>query len=273
MAEAIREISVARGYDVRDYALVVFGGAGGQHACGVARRLGIETVVFHPLAGVLSAYGIGLSDVTFHGEREVRGARVRPSTAPDLGRSSPSSRPRPAPDRGRTRRRRTSRGPASRPPLRRNGDRTHAARRERRGARDPVRPRAAARIRTRSPSSHPIEPPAARVEVGRHRELPRHASRRARKARSERPSSTRGCSSATAGSSRYRFTNAVRFPRAPRSPDPRWSPTRRLNRDRAGFGLVTEPNGLLVLRAGEAAAALAEPSEAGASRPRDARDR
>ena len=84
MAEAIREISVARGYDVRDYALVVFGGAGGQHACGVARRLGIETVVFHPLAGVLSAYGIGLSDVTFHGEREVRGARVRPSSATDL---------------------------------------------------------------------------------------------------------------------------------------------------------------------------------------------
>jgi 5-oxoprolinase (ATP-hydrolysing) len=62
----------------------VFGGAGGQHACGVARRLGIETVVFHPLAGVLSAYGIGLSDVTFHGEREVRGVRVRPSTPTSL---------------------------------------------------------------------------------------------------------------------------------------------------------------------------------------------
>lgn len=84
MAEAIREISVARGYDVRDYALVVFGGAGGQHACGVARRLGIETIVFHPLAGVLSAYGIGLSDLTYHGEREVRGCRVRPATPTDL---------------------------------------------------------------------------------------------------------------------------------------------------------------------------------------------
>ncbi|HEV8244826.1 MAG TPA: hydantoinase B/oxoprolinase family protein, partial [Polyangiaceae bacterium] len=73
MAEAIREISVAKGYDVRDYALVVFGGAGGQHACSIARRLGIKTILFHPLAGVLSAYGIGLSEVTYHGEREVRG--------------------------------------------------------------------------------------------------------------------------------------------------------------------------------------------------------
>jgi 5-oxoprolinase (ATP-hydrolysing) len=72
MAEAIREVSVARGYDVRDYALAVFGGAGGQHACGVARRLGISTILFHPLAGVLSAYGIGLADVTWHGARELR---------------------------------------------------------------------------------------------------------------------------------------------------------------------------------------------------------
>ncbi len=67
MAEAIRQVSVARGYDVRDYALFVFGGAGGQHACALARALGIRTVLFHPLAGVLSAYGMGLADVAWHG--------------------------------------------------------------------------------------------------------------------------------------------------------------------------------------------------------------
>lgn len=66
MAEAIRKISIARGHDVREHALVVFGGAGGQHACALARRLGMRTVVLHPWAGVLSAYGMGLADVTWH---------------------------------------------------------------------------------------------------------------------------------------------------------------------------------------------------------------
>ncbi len=71
MAEAIRQVSVARGYDVRDYALVVFGGAGGQHACALAKRLGIRRILFHPYAGVLSAYGMGLADVSWHGERDL----------------------------------------------------------------------------------------------------------------------------------------------------------------------------------------------------------
>jgi 5-oxoprolinase (ATP-hydrolysing) len=71
MAEAIRRVSVARGYDVRDYALVVVGGAGGQHACPIARRLGVRRILFHPLAGVLSAYGMGLADVSWHGESDV----------------------------------------------------------------------------------------------------------------------------------------------------------------------------------------------------------
>ncbi|MEE4153487.1 MAG: hydantoinase B/oxoprolinase family protein [Erythrobacter sp.] len=61
MANAIRKISVARGHDVTGYALACFGGAGGQHACRVADELGIETVLVHPLAGMLSAYGIGLA--------------------------------------------------------------------------------------------------------------------------------------------------------------------------------------------------------------------
>ncbi|MBV7266355.1 hydantoinase B/oxoprolinase family protein [Erythrobacter ani] len=61
MAQAIKKISVARGYDVKDYALNCFGGAGGQHACLVAERLGIGTILIHPFAGVLSAYGMGLA--------------------------------------------------------------------------------------------------------------------------------------------------------------------------------------------------------------------
>jgi 5-oxoprolinase (ATP-hydrolysing) len=63
MANAIRKISTARGHDVTRYALACFGGAGGQHACRVADTLGIETVLVHPLAGMLSAYGIGLAPV------------------------------------------------------------------------------------------------------------------------------------------------------------------------------------------------------------------
>ena len=62
MANAIKKISVARGYDVTRYALQCFGGAGGQHACLVADALGMTRVLVHPLAGVLSAYGMGLAD-------------------------------------------------------------------------------------------------------------------------------------------------------------------------------------------------------------------
>ena len=62
MANAIKKISVQRGYDVSNYALSCFGGAGGQHACLVADRLGIKKIHLHPYAGVLSAYGIGLAE-------------------------------------------------------------------------------------------------------------------------------------------------------------------------------------------------------------------
>ena len=64
MANAIKKISVARGYDVTRYTLQCFGGAGGQHACLVADALAMERVYIHPLAGVLSAYGMGLADQT-----------------------------------------------------------------------------------------------------------------------------------------------------------------------------------------------------------------
>jgi 5-oxoprolinase (ATP-hydrolysing) len=63
MANAIKKISVQRGYDVTRYALNCFGGAGGQHACLVADALGMENVLIHPLSSLLSAYGMGLADI------------------------------------------------------------------------------------------------------------------------------------------------------------------------------------------------------------------
>jgi 5-oxoprolinase (ATP-hydrolysing) len=71
MANAIKKISVARGYDVTLYTLQCFGGAGGQHACLVADALGMTQVLVHPLAGVLSAYGMGLADQSVMRERGV----------------------------------------------------------------------------------------------------------------------------------------------------------------------------------------------------------
>jgi 5-oxoprolinase (ATP-hydrolysing) len=71
MANAIKKISVARGYDVTRYTLQCFGGAGGQHACLVADALGMTRVYVHPLAGVLSAYGMGLADQSVIREQAV----------------------------------------------------------------------------------------------------------------------------------------------------------------------------------------------------------
>jgi 5-oxoprolinase (ATP-hydrolysing) len=73
MANAIKQISIARGHDVTRYTLQCFGGAGGQHACLVADALGIGTVMIHPLAGVLSAYGMGLADMVELRQRSVAG--------------------------------------------------------------------------------------------------------------------------------------------------------------------------------------------------------
>jgi 5-oxoprolinase (ATP-hydrolysing) len=71
MANAIKEISVQRGYDVTEYALSCFGGAGGQHACLVADALGMTKIVMHPFAGILSAYGMGLAAIQTIRERAV----------------------------------------------------------------------------------------------------------------------------------------------------------------------------------------------------------
>ncbi|MGZ8305419.1 MAG: hydantoinase B/oxoprolinase family protein [Allosphingosinicella sp.] len=73
MASAIKRISIARGHDVTRYTLQCFGGAGGQHACLVADALGMERVMIHPLAGVLSAYGMGLADRVELRQRSVGG--------------------------------------------------------------------------------------------------------------------------------------------------------------------------------------------------------
>jgi 5-oxoprolinase (ATP-hydrolysing) len=76
MAHAIKKISVARGYDVTRYVLQCFGGAGGQHACLVADALGMTRVFVHPLAGVLSAYGMGLADQSVIREQALERALV-----------------------------------------------------------------------------------------------------------------------------------------------------------------------------------------------------
>ena len=146
MANAIKKISVARGYDVTRYTLQCFGGAGGQHACQVADALGMTRVFVHPLAGVLSAYGMGLADqsvmreqaIELPARRRLRCAAIAASStrsaARRAGRTARASRPAPARSTmhrrvhvryegtrlgaGRAVRRRWRRSwPASRPPI------------------------------------------------------------------------------------------------------------------------------------------------------------
>jgi 5-oxoprolinase (ATP-hydrolysing) len=83
VANAIKQISIARGHDVTRYALVCFGGAGGQHACLVADALGMTRVLIHPLAGVLSAFGIGLADERLIRQRAIE-APLGPTTLATL---------------------------------------------------------------------------------------------------------------------------------------------------------------------------------------------
>ncbi|MFN3389780.1 MAG: hydantoinase B/oxoprolinase family protein, partial [Allosphingosinicella sp.] len=81
MANAIKQISIARGHDVTRYTLACFGGAGGQHACLVADALGIGRVMIHPLAGVLSAYGMGVADMVELRQRSLGGDALEPVLA------------------------------------------------------------------------------------------------------------------------------------------------------------------------------------------------
>ncbi|MFM1813413.1 MAG: hypothetical protein RLZ98_108 [Pseudomonadota bacterium] len=71
MANAIKKISVQRGYDITRYALNCFGSAGGQHACLIADTLGMETILIHPFSGLLSAYGMGLAPLSTSGQRSI----------------------------------------------------------------------------------------------------------------------------------------------------------------------------------------------------------
>ncbi len=80
MANAIKKISVQRGHDVTEYTLHCFGGAAGQHACRVADLLGLREIFLHPLAGVLSAYGMGLADIRAIREKQLE----LPFASPDL---------------------------------------------------------------------------------------------------------------------------------------------------------------------------------------------
>jgi 5-oxoprolinase (ATP-hydrolysing) len=81
MSHAIRQISVQKGHNPADFALTSFGGAGGQHACLVADELGMDTIFIHPLAGVLSAYGIGLADFLLLREQAIEIALTGPNLA------------------------------------------------------------------------------------------------------------------------------------------------------------------------------------------------
>jgi 5-oxoprolinase (ATP-hydrolysing) len=81
MAQAIKKVSVQRGHDVARYALVCFGGAGGQHACQVADALNMREVVLHPLGGVLSAYGMGIAEVRALREQSLECALDDPDAA------------------------------------------------------------------------------------------------------------------------------------------------------------------------------------------------
>ncbi|MET7604030.1 hydantoinase B/oxoprolinase family protein [Streptomyces avermitilis] len=83
IANAVKRISVQKGHDVTRYALTTFGGAGGQHACRVADSLGIHTVLVPPMAGVLSALGIGLADTTAMREQSVE-APLKPASMPHI---------------------------------------------------------------------------------------------------------------------------------------------------------------------------------------------
>ena len=82
---------LARGYDVTRYTLQCFGGAGGQHACAVADALGMSRVYIHPLAGVLSAYGMGLADITAMRETSVELPLQQDSLPQELPRNLPAT--------------------------------------------------------------------------------------------------------------------------------------------------------------------------------------
>jgi 5-oxoprolinase (ATP-hydrolysing) len=79
MARPIREVSITRGHDIKEHVLACFGGAGGQHACALARSLGIRKITIHRFAGILSAYGLGLADVVVEKQEPASAILEEPS--------------------------------------------------------------------------------------------------------------------------------------------------------------------------------------------------
>jgi 5-oxoprolinase (ATP-hydrolysing) len=92
MANAIKKISVQRGYDVTKYTMNCFGGAGGQHACLVADALGMEQIFIHPYAGVLSAFGMGLADIRTIREHQFQRSLTDPSALSIIAKLSDDAR-------------------------------------------------------------------------------------------------------------------------------------------------------------------------------------
>ena len=176
MANAIKQISVQRGYDVTEYMLASFGGAGGQHACAVADALGMTRVFIHPLAGVLSAYGMGLADVS-RCARGGRGAADRPIWRPLPARRCRRWSERRAPSWQPRARRRRDRGDPPRAP---------ALRRHRHGAGVPRRCAGEMTARLRASLPQALRLPDAgqarhrRGGVGRGRSPPAHPRETAR---------------------------------------------------------------------------------------------
>ena len=277
MAEAIRQVSVARGYDVREYALVVFGGAGGQHACALARRLGIRRVLVHPLAGVLSAYGMGLADVAWHGEADAGRPRSRRASSARSRRASRSSR-RAAARRSRAEGFEPARIEvvrAARPALRRHRDGADAARSTAPGSLRERFDAAHARAFGYARPEQPVEATVARVEVlGKHRAVSRagRADERER-AGARRPRPRRLARVFCDGAFREDVPVYEREALAPGTvlagPALVLEATSTLVVD-PGFELALDGQGRIVLsdRAGEAA----RPRAAARGRPRAARD-
>ena len=85
MVRPIRDISVARGYDIKEHVLACFGGAGGQHACAISRALGIREIFIHRFAGILSAYGMGMADVVRDLQGPAAGQPVSKNSVAELG--------------------------------------------------------------------------------------------------------------------------------------------------------------------------------------------
>ncbi len=84
MVRPIREISVARGYDIKRHVLACFGGAGGQHACDIARSLGVREIFIHRFGGILSAYGTGMADIVRELQAPAAGQAIDPATVAGL---------------------------------------------------------------------------------------------------------------------------------------------------------------------------------------------